>query len=132
VAVRDDGGVAGEGRVVGIPKFHSWVKCTMLLTNSDWMPNASSGLCIHLFIYIIYASLLSCILRCNMNHALFITKFGREIVHALPYWTASKTQFWSSVYNTWFLLDAFTISCLSSSRLISTNLGVSCAKGLAL
>ena len=26
VAVRGDSGVAGEGRVVGIPKFHSWGK----------------------------------------------------------------------------------------------------------
>ena len=41
-----------EGRVAGIPKFHSWGKYTMLLTNInwDWMSNASSGLCI---IYII-------------------------------------------------------------------------------
>ena len=46
--MRGDSGVAGEGRVVGIPKFHSWVKCTMPLMNinSDWMCNASSGLCI--------------------------------------------------------------------------------------
>ena len=29
VALRGDGGVAGEGRVVGGPKFHSWGKCTM-------------------------------------------------------------------------------------------------------
>ena len=43
-----DSGVAGEGRVVGVPKFHSWGKCTMPLTNtnSDWMSNASSGLCV--------------------------------------------------------------------------------------
>jgi len=49
--VRDEGGVAGEGRVVGAPTFHSWGKCTMRLTNinSDWMSNASSGLCINLF-----------------------------------------------------------------------------------
>ena len=48
VAVRGDG-VAGEGRVVGVTKFHSWGKCTMPLMNinSDWMPNASSGLCIY-------------------------------------------------------------------------------------
>ena len=48
VTVRGDSGVAGEGRVVGIPKFHSWGKCTIPLTNinSDWMSNASSGLCI--------------------------------------------------------------------------------------
>ena len=41
--MRGDGGVAGEGRVVGVPKFHSWGKCTMTLTNinSDWMSNAS-------------------------------------------------------------------------------------------
>ena len=52
--MRSDGGVAGEGqRVVGLPKFHSWGKCTMPLTNinSDWMSNASSGLrIIYLFI----------------------------------------------------------------------------------
>ena len=46
--MRGDSGVAGEGRVVALPKFHSWGKCTMPLTNinSDWMFNASSGLCI--------------------------------------------------------------------------------------
>ena len=53
--MRGDGGVIGEGRVVGVPKFHSLGKCTMPLTNinSDWMSNASSGLCINLFTYII-------------------------------------------------------------------------------
>ena len=53
--MRGEGGVAGKGRVVGIPKFHSWGKCTMPLTNinSNWMSNASSGLCINLFIYVI-------------------------------------------------------------------------------
>ena len=42
VAVRGDSGVAGERRVASIPKFHSWGKCTMPLTNinSDWMSNA--------------------------------------------------------------------------------------------
>ena len=51
VAVRGDSGVTGERRVVGVPKFHSWGKCTMPLTNinSDWMSNASSGLCIILY-----------------------------------------------------------------------------------
>ena len=50
--MRGDGGVAGDGRVVGVPKFHTWGKCTMPLTNinSDWMSNASSGLCIILVI----------------------------------------------------------------------------------
>ena len=45
--MRGDSGVAGEGRVVGVPKFHSWGKWTMPLTNinSDWMSNTSSGLC---------------------------------------------------------------------------------------
>ena len=45
-AVSGDGGIAGEGRVVGVPEFHSWGKCTMPLMNinSDWMSNASSGL----------------------------------------------------------------------------------------
>ena len=27
--MRGDGGVAGEGRIVGVPKIHSWGKCTM-------------------------------------------------------------------------------------------------------
>ena len=46
--MRGDGSVAGEERVVGVQKFHSWAKCTMPLTNinSDWVSNASSGLCI--------------------------------------------------------------------------------------
>ena len=48
--MRGEGGVAGEGRVFAVPKFHSWGTCTMPLTNidSDWMSNASSGLCITL------------------------------------------------------------------------------------
>ena len=35
--MRGDGGVAGQGRVVGVPKFHSWGKCTMPLTNINSM-----------------------------------------------------------------------------------------------
>ena len=52
--MRVDSGVAGEGRVAGIPKFHFWGKCTMPLTNinSDWMSNTSSGLCIIYLYYI--------------------------------------------------------------------------------
>ena len=54
--MRGESGVAGEGRVVGVLKFHSWGKCTMPLTNidSDWMSKAFSGLCInfHYFIYL--------------------------------------------------------------------------------
>ena len=55
--MRGEGGVAGEGRVVGVPKFHSWDKCTMPLTNinSNWMSNTSSDLlCINLC-YLYYA-----------------------------------------------------------------------------
>ena len=61
VAVRGDGGVAGEGRVVGVPRFHSWGKYTMSLTNvnSDWMSNAYTLACvlyyIILYIYILRA-----------------------------------------------------------------------------
>ena len=49
--MRGDGGVAGEGRIVGVPKFHSWGTCTVPLTNinSDWMSNALSGLCYIMF-----------------------------------------------------------------------------------
>ena len=52
--MKGDSGVAGDGRVAGIPKFHFWGKCTMPLTNinSGWMSNASSGLCIILLYYI--------------------------------------------------------------------------------
>ena len=67
--MRGEGGVAGEGRVVGVPMFHSWGKCTMALTNinSKWMPNASSGLCINLVIlyYIIYVGPL---FLCTLPH----------------------------------------------------------------
>ena len=47
--MRGEGGVAGEKKLVGVPKFHSWGKYTILLTNihSDWMSNTSSGLCIN-------------------------------------------------------------------------------------
>ena len=80
--MRGDSGVAGEGRVVGVPKFHSWDKCTMPLTNinSDWMFNASSGLCI---ILVIYAGPLSCILGCNIIYAgplvIYIILFKRVL-----------------------------------------------------
>ena len=73
--------VAGEGSAVGVPKFHSWGKCTMPLTNmnSDWISNASSGLCINLFMlfmlfmlcylcYVIYAGPLFRILGCNEHN----------------------------------------------------------------
>ena len=38
--MRGDGGVAGEGRVVGVPKFHSWDKLhhtiTQVLYFASW------------------------------------------------------------------------------------------------
>ena len=53
VAVKGEGGVAGEGRVVGIPKFHSWGKCIMPLMNinSDWMSNTSLA-CVLTYLFI--------------------------------------------------------------------------------
>ena len=75
--MRGDGGVAGEGKVVGVPKFHSWGKCTMTLrnTNSDWMSNSSSGLRIILIIYL--RSPLSCILGCkNILRGSFKLRLG--------------------------------------------------------
>ena len=73
--MRGDSGVAGEGRVVGVPKFHSWGKCTMPLTiiNSDWMFNAYSGLCIILGYYIIYAGPLR--LRDTVSSLIFMRKY---------------------------------------------------------
>ena len=55
---RDDGDVACEGRDVCVQKFHSWVKCTMTLTNtsSNWMSNASSSL----WIILLRGSFLRC------------------------------------------------------------------------
>ena len=75
--MRGDGGVASEGRVVGVPKFHSWGKYTMPLTNinSDWMSNASSGLCIiYIILFILYyVGPLSCILGCNYLYSSKVT-----------------------------------------------------------
>ena len=42
-------GVAGEGRVVGIPKFYSWGKCTM-----PTLPLACVLYCYVILGYIIY------------------------------------------------------------------------------
>ena len=46
--MRGDGGVAGEGRIVGVPKFHSWGKCTICRTYSVCLLRQSSK-----FIYLI-------------------------------------------------------------------------------
>ena len=68
--MRGDGGVAGEGRLVGVPKFHSWGKCIVPLTNinSELM---SLPLACELYYYIIYLGPiylgpLSRILGCNI------------------------------------------------------------------
>ena len=50
--MRVDSGVAGEGTVVGIPKFHSWHHAINEY-QLRLMSNASSGLCIILLYYTI-------------------------------------------------------------------------------
>ena len=62
--MRGDSGVAGEGRVVGVPKFHSWGKCTMALTNIDLQ--CFLWLAYYIVIYLYYVGPLSYILACNM------------------------------------------------------------------
>ena len=47
--MRGDGGVTGEGRVVGVPKFHSRGKCTMPLNGCPTLPLA---FVLTLFIYL--------------------------------------------------------------------------------
>ena len=59
--MRGDDGAAGEERVVGVPKFHSWGKRTMPLMNI----NSDSFL--WPAYYINYAGPLSCILGCNYH-----------------------------------------------------------------
>ena len=56
-AVRGEGGEAGERKLVGVPKLHSWSKCTMPLMNiqSLWMSNTCHC----------HMNLLLCILRCS-------------------------------------------------------------------
>ena len=39
--MRSDGAVASEGRVVGVPKFHSWGKCTIPL--NEYQPGPKIG-----------------------------------------------------------------------------------------
>ena len=64
--MRGDSGVAGEGRVPGIPNFHSWGKYIHYAINKYQL-----GLDVQRFLwpvcYIIlyYAGPLSCILGCN-------------------------------------------------------------------
>ena len=71
--MRSDGSVASEGRVVGVPKFHSWGKSTMPLRNinSYWMSNASSGLCIILYYIILYYIILYYIMSKVIYYIIF-------------------------------------------------------------
>ena len=66
--MRGDSGVAGEGRVVDVSKFHSWGKCTVPLTNinSYWLSNASSGLCI-ILCYLYYVILFTLVLKLHLG-----------------------------------------------------------------
>ena len=54
--MRGDGDVAGEGSVIGAPKFHSWDKCTMPSTQigCPTLPLACELYCIILILYYIY------------------------------------------------------------------------------
>ena len=77
--MRSDVGVAGEGRVVSVPRFHSWDKCTMSLTNInlDWMSNTSSGLCI-----IYHVGPLFRILGCNVSD--YLSSFLPQVLLPNP------------------------------------------------
>ena len=67
-SVMGEGGVAGERKVVGVPKFLSLDKCILPLTNiqSDGMSNASSSLCINVPIVFVYVILLIYIFGCSL------------------------------------------------------------------
>ena len=62
--MKSEGGVAGEGRVVGVPKFHSWGKCTMPLTIQIGCPTRPLACELHCFV-LYYVDPLFCILGCN-------------------------------------------------------------------
>ena len=67
-SVVGEGGVAGERKLVGVPKFYSWDKCILPLTNiqSNWMSNASSSLYINVLIEFAYIILLIHIFGCSL------------------------------------------------------------------
>ena len=92
--MRGDSGIAGEGRVVDVPKFHSWGKCTMPLTNidSDWMSYAYCGL--RIIMLFIYTGPLSCILGCNIVPSNTCRAVGTELYVALYIYLS-----YSSVHN---------------------------------
>ena len=76
--MRGEGGVAGEGRVFCVPKFHSWGNCTMPLTNinSDGMSNASCGLCITLLYIILRGSFKLHLGVVSMKHYKYSNQFS--------------------------------------------------------
>ena len=56
--MRGEGCVAGEGKLVGVPKFHSWGKCTMALRISTQI--GCSMLPVACVLYIILHGFLIC------------------------------------------------------------------------
>ena len=60
VALRGDSGVAGEGRVVSMPKFHSWGKCTHAINEYQLRLN------IQCFLWPMY--ILYCVMFDQSNH----------------------------------------------------------------
>ena len=70
--MRGEGGAAGEERVVGVAKFHSWGKCTMPLTQigCPTLPLA----CVLTYLY--YAGPLFRILGCNYLRGPYISHLG--------------------------------------------------------
>ena len=89
--MRGEGGVAGEESVGGVPKFHSWDKCTMPLMNinSDWMSNASSGLSLYyiilyyiiLYYIILYYIILYYIILYYIKQVLYFASWGVMTYH---------------------------------------------------
>ena len=72
--MRGDSGVADEGRVVGIPKFHSWGKCMHHAINEYQL-----RLDIQHFLWPVYLYCyipLSCILGCNIMQMALDTQFS--------------------------------------------------------
>ena len=57
--MRGEGGVAGVGRVVGVPKFHSFGKCTMPLTISTKIGCPTLPLACELYCIILCRSFIS-------------------------------------------------------------------------
>ena len=56
ITVRGECGVAGEGKVVGVPKFHSWGKYNMPLTNTTQIGRPNLPLACELYCIILCGS----------------------------------------------------------------------------